>query len=132
MVVWKKMAPKGSGTIRRCGRVGGSVSPWRRTLRSHQAQDYCPVTEITSCCLHKMENSRLHLWYHVCLHDTMLHHIGRGISKQPGINSAVWFSLVTLRKIYNEKEQTEQSKLQNVRRKGTPGNGMKLNAEFEK
>ena len=30
-----KNAPNGTGTIRRCGLVGGSVSLWRWALRSH-------------------------------------------------------------------------------------------------
>ena len=37
------------------------------------------------------------------------------ISKQPSVDSVMWLFVVTLMKIYNEKEQTEQSKLQNVR-----------------
>ena len=35
VVVWKKVAPKGSGTVRRYGLVGGSVSLWRWALRFH-------------------------------------------------------------------------------------------------
>ena len=37
------------------------------------------------------------------------------ISKQPSIDSVVWLLVVTLMKIYNEKEQAEQGKLQNVK-----------------
>ena len=36
------------------------------------------------------------------------------ISKQPTIDSIVCLLMVTLMKIYNENEQTKQSKLQNV------------------
>ena len=41
--------------------------------------------------------------------------LAEGISKQPCIDSIMGFLVVTLMKIYNEKEQTEQSKLQNVK-----------------
>ena len=37
------------------------------------------------------------------------------ISKQPHIDSVMWLLVIILRKIYNEKEQAEQGKLQNVR-----------------
>ena len=37
------------------------------------------------------------------------------ISKQPSIDSVVWLLVVTLMKIYNEEEQAEQGKLQNVK-----------------
>lgn len=33
------------------------------------------------------------------------------ISKQPSIDSAVWLLVLTLMKIYNEKEQAEQGKI---------------------
>ena len=36
------------------------------------------------------------------------------IPKQPGIDSVVGLLVVSLMKIYNEKEQAEQGKLQNV------------------
>ena len=35
------------------------------------------------------------------------------ISKQPSIDSVMWFLVVTLMKIYNKKEQVQQSKSQN-------------------
>ena len=37
------------------------------------------------------------------------------ISKQPSIDSVVLLTVVTLMKIYNEKEQAVQGKLQNVK-----------------
>ena len=37
------------------------------------------------------------------------------ISKQSNIISVMWILVVTLMKIYNEKEQAEQGKLQNVK-----------------
>ena len=36
------------------------------------------------------------------------------ISKQPSIDSVVWLLVLTLMKIYNEKEQAEQIKMHNV------------------
>ena len=43
------------------------------------------------------------------------------ISKQPSIDSVVWLLVVTLMKIYNEKEQVGQMKIQNeqIEKKGT-------------
>ena len=39
------------------------------------------------------------------------------ISKQPCIDAVMWLLLFTLLQIYNEKEQAEQGKIQNVRQK---------------
>lgn len=36
-------------------------------------------------------------------------------SEQPSIDSVMWLLVVTLMKIYNEKEQAEQRKLQDVK-----------------
>ena len=36
------------------------------------------------------------------------------ISKEPSIDIVVWVLVLTLIKVYNEKEQAEQRKLQNV------------------
>lgn len=36
------------------------------------------------------------------------------ISKQPSIDIVVWFLVVTLMEVYNEKVQAEQDKLQNI------------------
>ena len=40
--------------------------------------------------------------------------MAEGISKQPSPNSVVWLLVVTLMKVYNEKEQAEKGKTQNV------------------
>jgi hypothetical protein len=36
------------------------------------------------------------------------------ISRQPNIDSVLWLLVVTLMQIYNEKEQAEHGKMQNV------------------
>ena len=36
------------------------------------------------------------------------------ISRQPSIDSVMWLLVVTLMQIYNDKEQAEQGKIQNV------------------
>ena len=36
------------------------------------------------------------------------------ISKQPSIDSVMWILVIIVMKIYNEKEQAEQGKLQRV------------------
>ena len=43
------------------------------------------------------------------------------ISKQPSIDSVVWLLVLTLMKIYNEKEQAEKIKVQNaeIKKRGT-------------
>lgn len=51
------------------------------------------------------------------------------ISKQSGIDSVMWLLVVSLMKIYNEREQAEQGKIQKVqfKEKRAPGCGMELN-----
>ena len=63
----------GSGTIKRCGLVEGSVSPCRQALRIPSAHAPPSVeVRVSFCCLWaKMENPQL-LQHHVCLHVTML------------------------------------------------------------
>ena len=43
-----------------------------------------------------------------------LNPLAKEISKQPSIDSVVWLLVLTLMKMYNEKEQAEQGKIQNV------------------
>jgi len=45
------------------------------------------------------------------------------ISEQPSIDSVVWLLMFTLMKIYNEKEQAGQGKIQNVQLEGKGGRG---------
>jgi hypothetical protein len=40
--------------------------------------------------------------------------LAQEISKQPSIDSRIWLLMFTLMKIYNEKEQADRGKLQNV------------------
>ena len=60
----------GSGTIRRCGLVGGSVSLWVGfEVLDVQAR---PRVSLSSCCLPiQMENSQLLLQHHACLYTNM-------------------------------------------------------------
>ena len=43
------------------------------------------------------------------------------ISKQPSIDSVMWLLVLTLMKIYNEKEKAEQGKIANVRSEDNRG-----------
>jgi hypothetical protein len=52
------------------------------------------------------------------------------ISKWPSIDSLVWLLVVTLMKIYNEKEQAEEVKNTKCTEKGAPGSGKELNPVF--
>ena len=51
------------------------------------------------------------------------------ISEQPSIDSVMWLLVVTLMKIYHEKEQAEQEKY--FRRKGVQESGMELRPLFK-
>lgn len=48
--------PTARGTMKRCGLVGGSLSPWGRALRSSMLKLHS-VWDTVSCCL-QIENSR--------------------------------------------------------------------------
>lgn len=58
------------------------------------------------------------------------------ISKQPSIDTVVWFLVVSLMKVYTEKVQAEQDKLQNVNfeeKRGTrKWNGAKSSVKGDK
>lgn len=63
-----------NGTVERCGFfeyfVGGSVSSWRQSLRSHMLKPW-PVSQTTSCCLW-VKSTQLLFQHYVCLHTALL------------------------------------------------------------
>ena len=54
-------------------------------------------------------------------------------SKQSGLDSVIWFLVATLMKIYNEKEQAVQAKLQNeiFEEKREPVSGIEITSVFK-
>ena len=59
--------------------------------------------------------------------------IRRGDLRHPSIDPVVWLLMVSLMQIYNEKEKAEEGKIKmnRLRRKGVPGNVMKLSPVFK-